>query len=484
MAVTTSETSVVYADTADVAFRIEQRGIEFIPPEERWARPRNLFGMWVGALTNFEIFIYGAILMAFFGVTFTQAFVIIVVGNLSYVLLGLCSLQGPDAGTTTFLTNRAAFGQNGNRIIAVFNWLTQVGFETEGLALVVLAAIALAAKAGFDAGTPLKVVFLVVAAGIQLLLPLFGYGTILKVLKWLAIPFALLFVALASLTLHKVNVHSVAHGAGWAEWMAGLAFIIVTSGLGWTENGNDYSRYIPKEASKGSIVGWVFAGTFMPSVFIMLLGAAVATYAPSLATDPIAGLPKVFDAWFLVPFLVVAILQLFAINSLDLYSSGVTLQAIGVPLRRWQAVLLDTAIAGGLAAYAIFSAHFNSLLSDFVDCVIVWIAPWTAVYLVDWVMRRYHYVPGELQRNTGGLYWRSGGFNWRALVAQAAGMVAALMGLSQTFFHGLVASHTGGADFSVFLGLGVAGLLYFLLAGSMVRGEAGRQGELLGAGSL
>jgi purine-cytosine permease-like protein len=482
MAMTEAESVPALQETSDELFRIERRGIDFVPESERWATPRSLFGLWAGAITNIEIFIYGVILMAFFGVTFFQAVVIIVVGNISYLLLGLTSLQGPDAGTTTFTVNRAAYGQNGGRMVTLFNWLTQVGFETEGLALVVLAGLALAAKAGFSAGTPLKIVLVVAAAGIQLVLPLFGHGTILRTLKWLVVPFVVLFVILAFLTLHRANLHSVSHGAGWAGWMVGLAFIIVTSGLGWTENGNDYSRYIPRDARKSSIVGWVFAGTFIPSVLLMVLGAAVGTYATSLATnDPFGKLPTVFAAWFLVPFLVVAIFQLFAINSLDLYSSGVTLQALGLRLKRWQAVLIDTVIAGGLTAYAIFSSSFSTLLKDFVDCVIVWIAPWVAIYLTDWVLRRFRYVPRELQKAKGGLYWRSGGVHWPAIIAQLVGMFAALMGLSQTFFHGLLSSHTHDADFSVFLGLGVGGLVYAVLAGREVRREADVQVQLLEA---
>jgi nucleobase:cation symporter-1, NCS1 family len=102
-----------------------------------------------------------------------------------------------------------------------------------------------------------------------------------------------------------------------------------------------------------------------------------------------------------------------------------------------------------------------------------------AIYLVDWALRRFRYVPAELQRETGGLYWRKGGIHWAAVVAQVVGMVAALMGLSQTFFHGLLSSHTHDADFSVYLGIGVAALLYLLLAGREVRREADQQDQLL-----
>ena len=105
-------------------------------------------------------------------------------------------------------------------------------------------------------------------------------------------------------------------------------------------------------------------------------------------------------AWFVVVFLIFAVVQLFAINSLDMYSSGVTLQAIGLPVKRYQAVLIDCVIALGVTMYAIFSSSFTTYLEDFVDVVIVWIAPWVAIFLVDWALRRWRYVPSELQ-NTG-----------------------------------------------------------------------------------
>src|SRR3984885_16135639 len=105
--------------------------------------------MWAGASVQIEYFVYGAILMTF-GFTFTQAVVLIVIENLSYLLLGVCSLQGPDAGTTVFAISRASYGTRGSRLIALFNWLTQIGFETEGLILIVGASRAVSDRAGFD----------------------------------------------------------------------------------------------------------------------------------------------------------------------------------------------------------------------------------------------------------------------------------------------------------------------------------------------
>jgi len=474
---------------SDEVFHIERHGIDYVPEQERWARPRDLFGMWAGASFQIEYFVYGVILMAFFGLTFAQAVVLIVVGNLSYVLLGLASLQGPDAGTTAMIITRASYGPSGARLIAFFNWLTQVGFETEGLILVVYAAEILALKAGFLPGTPAKVVFIIAAVAVQLLLPLLGHATILKTLRALALPFIALFAILAGLTLGKVDVHVTAHGTGWQGLLVGLAFTIALSGLGWTENGNDYSRYLPRGSSKPAIVGWVFLGTAIPEILIMVLGAAVGTYASAIATDanPFAAFESshVVATGFVVPFLVVSIVQLFAINSLDLYSSGVTLQALGLKVRRWHAVVIDTVIALGLTIYAVFSSSFHTLLTDFADCVICWIAPWFGIFIVDWVLRRYRYVPGDLLRtDRSGLYWRRGGVHWPAIVAQAAGTVASVLALSQTFFIGAISRALGSGsavkpDLSVFTGMIVGALVYLVLAGRSVRGEAQEQLRLL-----
>ena len=228
------------------------------------------------------------------------------------------------------------------------------------------------------------------------------------------------------------NLHVVKSSGDWQTFMAALAFTIALSGLGWTENGNDYTRYCPPDASKKGIVGWIFLGTALPEILIMTLGAVVGTFVLDIGTGA-GGLPPLRPPAH-HPVLVRGGLPLLRrrcrsspINSLDMYSSGVTLQAIGVPVKRYQAVFVDCVIRLGVTMYAIFSGSFTEYLSDFVDVVIVWIAPWSAIFLVDWVLRRYRYVPSELQK-TGptSLYWSTGGIYWPAIVAQVVGMYAAM----------------------------------------------------------
>jgi nucleobase:cation symporter-1, NCS1 family len=484
--------AVIHEPDVQDPFKVEQHGIDYIPESERWASPRDIFGMWAGASVQIEYFIYGAILMTF-GLTFAQVVIIIVLGNLSYFLLGLCSLQGPNTGTTVFAINRASFGPNGSRPISFFNWITQIGFEVEGLILIVGAALVLMIKAGFLPGSPAKVILVIAAVIVQGILPFFGHAAIVKTLRLLVVPFLILFAIMLGFAIPHANLHVVKTSGDWQGFLEALAFTIALSGLGWTECGNDYTRYCPANTSKKGIVGWVFLGTAVPEILIMTLGAVVGTFVFKVGANANGFLPfahqSAIPSWFVVVFLIFAVIQLFGINSLDMYSSGVTLQAIGVPVKRYQAVLVDCVIALGVTMYAIFSSSFTTYLEDFVDVVIVWIAPWAAIFLTDWILRRYRYVPSELQK-TGrdSLYWRKGGVFWPALVAQLVGMFAAISALSATFhlptWLNLVTYHTRdaygyGADFSIFLGMGVGARVYLILATRSVRRQADAQDQLL-----
>jgi len=464
-------------ETVVGAIAVEAKGIEHITHEERWGKPSGLFWLWAGAVWNVEYVVYGTLVIVVFGLSFAQAVPVIIIGNLVYFFTGFLSLQGPVAGTTTFAISRAPFGANGNRVPSLFNWVTQVGFETEGIAFIVLAGIALAAKAGLSTGDPGKIALIVGAILLQACLPFIGHAAMLKVLRWLALPFVALFVIMAIITASKVNLHSVPHGAGWGYVMVALALVASAGGLGWTENANDYSRYLPADAKKSSIVWAVALGAGIPSILLEILGAAVATAVAGSSSAfgiiTINGLISVFPGWFVVPYLIVAIVQLFAINSMDLYSSGVTLQSLGIHLKRYHCVLIDTIVSGGFAAFYIFSTRFSQLLADFLLFIIVWVAPWSAIYLVDYLLRRGRYDAAALQNEKGGLYFRSGGVHWPGMIALGVGMVASALWLNAySPYVSYLSSHVGQSDFSIFMGVFFGGGTYYLLARKSVAAEA------------
>jgi NCS1 nucleoside transporter family len=449
---------------------VEAHGIDLIPDSERHGRPRDLFGMWLGGNLNVFYVVNGAVVISM-GLSFTQSLLAIVLGNLAFLAVGFTSLQGPRTGTSTFAVSRASYGPNGGRLLALFNWVTCVGFEASGLALVVLAALAICEKAGLGASAWLKIVLILVATAIQAVLPMLGHRAILLAQRRLAWLSTIVFIVMAILAGPKVHLGHLAHGSGWAPVTWAIALVASAGGLSWANTGSDYSRYLNRSASPRKVFWYAAVGGFLPAVLLEVLGAAIAS-ATSSASDPIGGIPAVLPGWVAVPYLIFAIVTLLAVNTLDLYSSGLTLQAAGLKLARWHCVVIDTAICTALCFLVIFSGQFNTYYTDFLGLLIIWLAPWLAIYVVDALLRRQRYDAAALvDTSRQGRYWRNGGLFLPGIAAQLLGMAASALWISSAAFVGPLSTAAGGSDFSVFTGLGVGGLAYWLLARRAVAQE-------------
>jgi nucleobase:cation symporter-1, NCS1 family len=483
-ATATPATPAAPTDTTQeyAAFKLEQRGIDLVPDAERKMKPSGLFWLWAGAVFNVEFLFYGTLIMSF-GLSVGQAIAAILIGNVFYVFLGWASLQGPKTGTTALMVSRAPFGRNGNRLVALFNWVTQVGFEIEGIYFVVATVVLLFQLHGSHLAAGAKIAVIVVAALIQMILPLLGHATISKVLRYLAYIFIAFFVLLAVFTFQRVHLSAFhAKPASFAVWTTALVVIISTGGLGWTENGNDYSRYLPRNTPTAKTFWAATLGGAIPSITLEILGVFAYTVTKKQVGITQLGIPQSFASWFVTPFLIFAIIQLLSINTIDMYSSGVTLQALGIPIKRWGTVILDTVVCAVITGFVLFHNSFRSDFTGFLLYIVVWLAPWFGIMMTDYLLRRRRYDAASLAAGRGGLYWRHGGIHWPGVIAQVVGMVAALMWINAAFdfpaYTGPISNHfpgLAGGDFSWALGIVVGALLYWLLAARSVPKEAAAQ---------
>ena len=115
-------------------------------------------------------------------------------------------------------------------------------------------------------------------------------------------------------------------------------------------------------------------------------------------------------------------------------------------------------VAGALASTKSFQSNFE----NFLLLVLYFFIPWTAVNLVDYfIVRHGHYAIAEIFKPDG-IYGRWG---WRGIISYLVGFAAMVPFFSiGTFFSGWVANAAKGADFSLFVGLPVSGLLYWFLS--------------------
>ena len=455
---------------AHAAFHVEARGIAPVPTTARHGTPAELFWLWVGSDLLILFPATGA-LLTMAGLSFAQATLAILIGNLSYAVLGLTSLQGPTTGTSTFTVTRAAFGRNGGRGLSALNWITCVGWEATGVTLVALSAVAALEAAGWaDPPTVVRMVILVVTVAALGLLPLLGHQTIVVVQRWVSYLLLPVFVLLAIVAWPHVHLGALHHSVGIAGMSIGIAVVVSSGGLTWANAGSDYTRYLPVGSSMPRIFWAVVVGGFVPTVALELLGAAVATSTRG-ASDPITGMAHVLPVAMLLPYLVVVSTTTMLAQSIDLYSSGLSLQALGLRLSRTACVCVDLVIAGSLGAVALFNDGFNRLFGDFLSLVVVWMGPWAAIYLVDWALRRGAYDVDGLVARVGGPYWQRGGVRIAGVVALVVGMAAALLFLHAPFLEAPGARWCNGVDLSIPMGIVVAGLAYALLAGPAVADE-------------
>jgi purine-cytosine permease-like protein len=180
-----------------------------------------------------------------------------------------------------------------------------------------------------------------------------------------------------------------------------LVFAMTALGLGWVNAGGDYSRYLPRNASGRGVVGWTtFGGALAPIILIvwgLLLAGSSKDLSDALSKDPIGALTTLLPTWFLVPFALVAVGGLIAGAVLDIYSSGLNLLTLGVPIRRYVAAGIDGVLMVLGTIYVVWVAEdFLGPFQGFLITLGVPMAAWCGIFLADLFLRRGRYAESEL----------------------------------------------------------------------------------------
>jgi purine-cytosine permease-like protein len=226
-----------------------------------------------------------------------------------------------------------------------------------------------------------------------------------------------------ALTFSKVDwqsVQRIEHGS--IQGLVGAIIFGATGiGLGWVNSAADYSRYLPRSTSSRAVVGWTVFGASIVPIVLVIYGAALSgsskKLSDAIASDPIGALTTILPTWYLVIFALVAILGLVGGAILDLYSSGLTLISIGLPVKRHIAASIDALIMLVGTIYFVWIADdFFFPFQGFLITLGVPIATWSAIFVTD-VLVRKSYHEADLYSAQG----RYGSWNTASLAVMAVG---------------------------------------------------------------
>ncbi len=394
--------------SGQTAARVEGNGINVIHDAERKGRPSQLFWPWFAANVSVLGISYGAFTLGF-SISFGQAVVAGVIGILfSFMLCGFIALAGKRGSAPTMVLSRAAFGVRGNKLPTAISWLLTVGWETVLVILATLATATVFDRLGLGGGTPTKVIALLVVAALVVGAGVLGFDVIMRLQTGITVVTAVLTIVFVLLVADQINWATVsALPAGSVEQVIGaLVFLMTGFGLGWVNAAADYSRYLPRDASSRGVVGWTTAGSAIAPLVLLVFGLLLAGSSQDLSTkiaaDPIGALADLLPTWFLVPFVLVAVLGLVGGAVLDIYSSGLALLSLGLRIPRWSAALVDGVLMVlGTIWVVFFADDFLGPFQGFLYTLGVPVAAWCGVILADVLVRRSDYDNNDLYRPAG-----------------------------------------------------------------------------------
>ena len=402
---------------AKISNSLELNGINFISESERKGSPRSLFWPWAAANVSFLALSYGSFFLGF-GISFWQATAAAVIGTVgSFLLVGVSSLAGKRANAPTMTLSRAAFGVNGNKVPGFLSYLIFVGWETVLVSLATLASETVFTRVGNIDPDLSRLLGFLLAGGLTIIGGVLGFQVIMRLQKFLTISTLILTFGYIALTVDSVDwakVSAIPNGTTQG-FIGALIFGITGIGLGWVGCAADYSRYLPRSSSGKSVVIWTVFGASIVPIILVIYGSLLAASSDELnnlvASDPIGALTTLLPTWYLIPFALVAILGLIGGAILDLYSSGLTLVSIGVPVKRHIAASIDGLIMTIGTIYLVwFASDFFVPFQGFLITLGVPVAVWSAIFVAD-VLMRNNYAESELFNPKG----RYGSWNFKSI---------------------------------------------------------------------
>ncbi len=381
---------------------IETNGVNPVPDSERYGRPFDLFPVWF----SWNISIFGITLGIYvfgLGLSVWQAMLAGVIGYfLSCALVGILAVGSVRTGLPTLVQSRLAFGYHGNKLPTFFGYLANMGWKVSllSMATTTLADVMmnLIPSLAGDKGMPstsctlgcFVVVLLLTMSG-----AIYGHQLILKIEKVIAWVTGLFTIVYLFYFIPNINfaVLNDAPSGNFVTFVGGIVLSMTMVGLGFLNYGGDYARYLPRKSEAKGVIFWTTTGIAVPVSVLLILGVMLAVGNPELLDkanhEPLAALTGILPFWFYVPFSFIIVISLVSAGMTGIYSSGLALLALGVPMSRLATTILNGVLIALGSYYILFiSDSFVSTFQSFLALISVVMGTWGAIEMVDLIRQK------------------------------------------------------------------------------------------------
>jgi nucleobase:cation symporter-1, NCS1 family len=344
----------------------------------------------------------------------------------------------PPPNLPTLVQTRFAFGFHGNKFPTFFAYLSNLGWKVTIITLASTAGAQLFARLwpGVFADAQGKetvlaiVLWFVVVLALTLTVAVFGHQLIMKVENWIAWLTGVMTIVFIGMTVPHIHWDRLgdAPNGSLGTFIGGIVMAMTMVGLGFLNYGGDFARYLPRTTKARGVIGWTAGGITLPVAVLLILGvllvASDSALGSAAANDPIGALTNLLPLWFFIPFMIVIVISLIAAAITGIYSSGLALLSLGVPLTRAGTTLINMVVISAGAFYLLFvSDSFLATFQAFLALIAVVMGTMGGIQLLDFIRQRRLGWSLDLG-NRAGEGGRSG--RWTALVSLA---VATVIGL-------------------------------------------------------
>jgi NCS1 nucleoside transporter family len=445
---------------------VEVRSIDYVPLSERHGQLWHLGPLWFMGNAQIATLAVGVVGVSAGGNLFWSLAAILLGVLFGTFFMAFHSAQGPQLGLPQMIQSRPQFGYIGALLVWLFAYLQYAGFNVFNTIL-----------AGQSAHSTIHIgekLGIVIAMLLAVAIALIGYDFIHRTEQVLTYTFLLIFGVFTIGAIATLGLPSGSLDPGNFDVTPFLSQFGVTAGyqISWAIYVSDYSRYLPPDVTVRKTFWWTYWGSASGAVWLMGLGALLATAAGKnfdTVQSILHAANGIFDGFGTIVLLFAA-LGLISVTALNLYGGSLTAISAVDSFKRVRPTLgvristITFTAAISLVVALISSESFLTNFENFLLLILYLFVPWTAVNLIDYyVVRRGHYAIEEIFKPDG-IYGRWG---WRGIVSYLVGFGAMVPFFSTPSFTGPVAKALDGADLSMFIGLPVSGILYYVLAKSI-----------------
>ena len=453
--------------------RSDIHSIEPIPDSDRDSTGPQQMWIWAGANiapVNWALGALGIILK----LGLWETIAVVVIGNIfGCAIFAAFTVMGHKTGVNQMVLSRSAFGRRGAYLPSLLMFLMTLGWIGVNTYFPVKISMAILGQFGVPDLLLMTFIVITIVMVIQVVIGIYGFYAIRTFEKY-TVPVTVAIMALMSVLAWSqpgvVNwnlTSSLPPGAHFAMLTLLMSAIGVGWGISWVTWASDYSRFVPRSESSTSVFWYSYIGMFVPSVWLAILGATIASV--TLDTDPAKMVSAVFGGVASILVLLMVLHGPIATNILNVYSAALAALSMGVRLSRTALALIAGIVGYVVTIYFIFAPSFAKAFDNWMISLLLWMSPWAGVVLADFFIKR------KGQINVPELYASPessayGDINWGGIIAFLAGLVAGWSvqdGLVPAL-QGPISGLLGGADFSWLFGIVVAAVVYLAFSGRTV----------------